>query len=195
MNETVFDLDDEKITIRENEFRSMSVEEKKILNEIMGVQNTTFISFERFMANAIQMIQEFDEDEECDNEISISFYNFINWYLKVKSEPKFYNKFDKNIKAFEEIINRGLEDEDENSIFKYANSETRRKFFGGDGENMPLSGLENEGLRRVNSIMTASINLIDLFENLESKQNLDWNTFEDILKTDESDLFDAFACF
>ena len=112
------DLSEEELLTRQKEFANLSNEGKEMLKEITGIQNSRIITLNALMCNSVAIIKDADDDIE-DIEFSEEYLKFLNWYDSLIRTGTFYPKYEENEKIFEDILNLGLENEDENNIFAY----------------------------------------------------------------------------
>ena len=84
----------------------------------------------------------------------------------------------------EDILNSGLETEDDNNIFAYFKKKYIEKVRGICKEiEEPLSGIEMEAAKRFETLSTTNMNLIKVFENIKEYEGYNWDTFsKDVLK-------------
>ena len=108
-------LSEEEIMRRQKEFATLSEEGKELLNQIKGIQNSRIITLNLLMYNSVAVIRDAEDDID-DIEFSESYLEFMNWYLDIYNSGKFYPRYSENEVVFENILNSGLEDEDENRI-------------------------------------------------------------------------------
>lgn len=174
------DLSEEEIMRRQAEFANLSDEGREMLNEIKGIQNSRVITLELLMYNSVAIIRDSADDIE-DIEFSESYLEFMNWYNeKVNTNeinlPEYYEK----VIIFENILNSGLENEDENNIFSYFKKKYIEKIRGKVNEiDEPMSSLEIEAARRFDDLSTTDKNLIEIFENIKEYKDMKWDEFQD----------------
>ena len=84
----------------------------------------------------------------------------------------------------EDILNSGLETEDDNNIFAYFKKKYIEKVRGICKEiEEPLSGVEMEAAKRFETLSTTNMNLIKVFENIKEYERYNWDAFsKNVLK-------------
>ena len=177
------DLSEEELLTRQKEFANLSDEGKEMLKEITGIQNSRIITLNALMCNSVAIIKDADDDIE-DIEFSEEYLKFLNWYDSLIRTGTFYPKYEENEKIFEDILNLGLENEDENNIFAYFKKKYIEKVRGVCKEiDEPLSGIEMEAAKRFEALSTTNIDLIKAFENIKEYEGYNWETFsKNVLK-------------
>ena len=177
------DLTEEELLTRQKEFATLSEEGRKMLRDISGIQNSRIITLNALMCNSVAIIKDADDDIE-DIEFSEEYLKFLNWYDSLIRTGTFYPRYEENEKIFEDILNSGLETEDDNNIFAYFKKKYIEKVRGICKEiEEPLSGIEMEAAKRFETLSTTNMNLIKVFENIKEYEGYNWDTFsKDVLK-------------
>ena len=177
------DLSEEELLTRQKEFANLSEEGRKMLRDITGIQNSRIITLNALMCNSVAIIKDADDDIE-DIEFSEEYLKFLNWYDSLLRTGTFYPRYEENEKIFEDILNSGLETEDDNNIFAYFKKKYIEKVRGICKEiEEPLSGIEMEAAKRFETLSTTNINLIKVFENIKEYKEYNWDTFSnEVLK-------------
>lgn len=177
------DLSEEELLTRQKEFANLSEEGRKMLRDISGIQNSRIITLNALMCNSVAIIKDAEDDIE-DIEFSEEYLKFLNWYDSLIRTGTFYPRYEENEKIFEDILNSGLETEDDNNIFAYFKKKYIEKVRGICKEiEEPLSGIEMEAAKRFETLSTTNINLIKVFENIKEYEGYNWDTFsKDVLK-------------
>ena len=177
------DLSEEELLTRQKEFANLSEEGRKMLRDITGIQNSRIITLNALMCNSVAIIKDAEDDIE-DIEFSEEYLKFLNWYDSLIRTGTFYPRYEENEKIFEDILNSGLETEDDNNIFAYFNKKYIEKVRGICKEiEEPLSGIEMEAAKRFETLSTTNTNLIKVFENIKEYKEYNWDTFsKDVLK-------------
>ena len=177
------DLSEEELLTRQKEFANLSEEGRKMLRDITGIQNSRIITLNALMCNSVAVIKDAEDDIE-DIEFSEEYLKFLNWYDSLIRTGTFYPRYEENEKIFEDILNSGLETEDDNNIFAYFKKKYIEKVRGICKEiEEPLSGIEMEAAKRFETLSTTNINLIKVFENIKEYEGYNWDTFsKDVLK-------------
>lgn len=177
------DLTEEELLTRQKEFANLSEEGRKMLRDISGIQNSRIITLNALMCNSVAIIKDADDDIE-DIEFSEEYLKFLNWYDSLIRTGTFYPRYEENEKIFEDILNSGLESEDDNNIFAYFKKKYIEKVRGICKEiEEPLSGIEMEAAKRFETLSTTNMNLIKVFENIKNYDNYDWEKFSnEVLK-------------
>ena len=177
------DLSEEELLTRQKEFANLSEEGRKMLRDITGIQNSRIITLNALMCNSVAIIKDAEDDIE-DIEFSEEYLKFLNWYDSLIRTGTFYPKYEENEKIFEDILNSGLETEDDNNIFAYFKKKYIEKVRGICKEiEEPLSGIEMEAAKRFETLSTTNMNLIKVFENIKEYEGYNWDTFsKDVLK-------------
>ena len=177
------DLSEEELLTRQKEFANLSEEGRKMLRDITGIQNSRIITLNALMCNSVAIIKDADDDIE-DIEFSEEYLKFLNWYDSLIRTGTFYPRYEENEKIFEDILNSGLETEDDNNIFAYFKKKYIEKVRGICKEiEEPLSGIEMEAAKRFETLSTTNINLIKVFENIKEYKEYNWDTFSnEVLK-------------
>lgn len=177
------DLSEEELLTRQKEFANLSEEGRKMLRDISGIQNSRIITLNALMCNSVAIIKDAEDDIE-DIEFSEEYLKFLNWYDSLIRTGTFYPKYEENEKIFEDILNSGLETEDDNNIFAYFKKKYIEKVRGICKEiEEPLSGIEMEAAKRFETLSTTNMNLIKVFENIKEYEGYNWDTFsKDVLK-------------
>lgn len=171
------DLTEEELLTRQNEFATLSEEGRAMLRDISGIQNSRIITLNALMCNSVVVIKDAEDDIE-DIEFSEEYLKFLNWYDSLIRTGTFYPRYEENEKIFEDILNSGLECEDDNNIFAYFKKKYIEKVRGICKEiEEPLSGIEMEAAKRFETLSTTNINLIKAFENIKEYEGYDWDTF------------------
>ena len=171
-------LSEEEIMRRQKEFATLSEEGKEILNQIKGIQNSRIITLNLLMYNSVAVIRDAEDDID-DIEFSEPYLEFMNWYFDIYNSGKFYPRYGENEIVFENILNSGLEDEDENNIFSYFKKKYIEKVRGKINEiEEPMSSLEMEAARRFEKLSTTEKDLINIFENIVEYKEMSWDEFE-----------------
>ena len=176
------DLTEDEILNRQKEFLNLSEEGKNILRDISGIQNSRIITLNALMCNSMLVIKDADDDIE-DIEFSEEYLKFLTWYDQILRSGTFYPRYANNEKIFEDILNRGLENEDENNIFAYFKKKYIEKVRGVITKEIdePLTGVEVEACSRFEAISNSNKNLINIFENIEKYKDYTWEEFVNIL--------------
>ena len=177
------DLTEEELLTRQKEFANLSEEGRAMLRDISGIQNSRIITLNALMCNSVAVIKDAEDDIE-DIEFSEEYLKFLNWYDSLIRTGTFYPRYEENEKIFEDILNSGLENEDDNNIFAYFKKKYIEKVRGICKEiEEPLSGVEMEAAKRFETLSTTNINLIKVFENIKEYEGYNWDTFsKDVLK-------------
>ena len=177
------DLSEEELLTRQKEFANLSEEGKAMLRDISGIQNSRIITLNALMCNSVAIIKDAEDDIE-DIEFSEEYLKFLNWYDSLIRTGTFYPRYEENEKIFEDILNSGLETEDDNNIFAYFKKKYIEKVRGICKEiEEPLSGIEMEAAKRFETLSTTNTNLIKVFENIKEYEGYNWDTFsKDVLK-------------
>ena len=177
------DLTEEELLTRQKEFANLSEEGRRMLRDISGIQNSRIITLNALMCNSVAIIKDADDDIE-DIEFSEEYLKFLNWYDSLIRTGTFYPRYEENEKIFEDILNSGLESEDDNNIFAYFKKKYIEKVRGICKEiEEPLSGIEMEAANRFETLSTTNINLIKVFENIKEYKEYNWDTFSnEVLK-------------
>ena len=177
------DLSEEELLTRQKEFATLSEEGRAMLRDISGIQNSRIITLNALMCNSVALIKDAEDDIE-DIEFSEEYLKFLNWYDSLIRTGTFYPRYEENEKIFEDILNSGLETEDDNNIFAYFKKKYIEKVRGICKEiEEPLSGIEMEAAKRFETLSTTNINLIKVFENIKEYKEYNWDTFsKDVLK-------------
>lgn len=171
------DLTEEELLTRQKEFATLSEEGREMLRDISGIQNSRIITLNALMCNSVAIIKDAEDDIE-DIEFSEEYLKFLNWYDSLIRTGKFYPRYEENEKIFEDILNSGLESEDDNNIFAYFKKKYIEKVRGICKEiEEPLSGIEMEAAKRFETLSTTNINLIKTFENIKEYEGYNWDTF------------------
>lgn len=176
------DLSEDEILMRQKEFMNLSEEGKNMLRDITGIQNSRIITLNALMCNSMLIIKDADDDIE-DIEFSEEYLKFLSWYDQILRTGTFYPRYEINEKIFEDILNRGLENEDENNIFAYFKKKYIEKVRGAVSKEIdePLTGIELEACKRFETISNSDKNLIQIFENIEKYKDYSWEEFSNIL--------------
>lgn len=177
------DLTEEELLERQKEFATLSEEGREMLRDISGIQNSRIITLNALMCNSVAIIKDAEDDIE-DIEFSEEYLKFLNWYDSLIRMGTFYPKYEENEKIFEDILNSGLESEDDNNIFAYFKKKYIEKVRGICKEiEEPLSGIEMEAAKRFETLSTTNTNLIKVFENIKEYEGYKWDTFaKDVLQ-------------
>ena len=177
------DLSEEELLTRQKEFANLSEEGRKMLRDITGIQNSRIITLNALMCNSVAIIKDAEDDIE-DIEFSEEYLKFLNWYDSLIRTGTFYPRYEENEKIFEDILNSGLETEDDNNIFAYFKKKYIEKVRGICKEiEEPLSGIEMEAAKRFETLSTTNVNLIKVFENIKEYEGYNWDTFsKDVLQ-------------
>ena len=177
------DLSEEELLTRQKEFANLSEEGRAMLRDISGIQNSRIITLNALMCNSVAIIKDAEDDIE-DIEFSEEYLKFLNWYDSLIRTGTFYPRYEENEKIFEDILNSGLETEDDNNIFAYFKKKYIEKVRGICKEiEEPLSGIEMEAAKRFEILSTTNINLIKVFENIKEYEGYNWDTFaKDVLQ-------------
>ena len=177
------DLTEEELLTRQKEFANLSEEGREMLRDISGIQNSRIITLNALMCNSVVIIKDAEDDIE-DIEFSEEYLKFLNWYDSLIRTGTFYPRYEENEKIFEDILNSGLENEDDNNIFAYFKKKYIEKVRGICKEiEEPLSGIEMEAAKRFETLSTTNMNLIKAFENIKEYEGYDWDTFsKNVLK-------------
>ena len=177
------DLSEEELLTRQKEFANLSEEGRKMLRDISGIQNSRIITLNALMCNSVAIIKDAEDDIE-DIEFSEEYLKFLNWYDSLIRTGTFYPRYEENEKIFEDILNSGLETEDDNNIFAYFKKKYIEKVRGICKEiEEPLSGIEMEAAKRFETLSTTNINLIKVFENIKEYEGYNWEKFSnEVLK-------------
>ena len=175
------DLSEEELLTRQKEFANLSEEGRAMLRDISGIQNSRIITLNALMCNSVAIIKDAEDDIE-DIEFSEEYLKFLNWYDSLIRTGTFYPRYEENEKIFEDILNSGLETEDDNNIFAYFKKKYIEKVRGICKEiEEPLSGIEMEAAKRFETLSTTNINLIKVFENIKEYEGYDWNKFSNCI--------------
>lgn len=177
------DLTEEELLMRQKEFATLSEEGKEMLRDISGIQNSRIVTLNALMCNSVAIIKD-SEDNIEDIEFSEEYLKFLNWYDSLIRTGTFYPRYEENEKIFEDILNSGLETEDDNNIFAYFKKKYIEKVRGVCKEiEEPLSGVEMEAAKRFETLSTTNMNLIKVFENIKEYERYNWDTFsKNVLK-------------
>ncbi len=177
------DLTEEELLTRQKEFANLSEEGRAMLRDISGIQNSRIITLNALMCNSVAIIKDAEDDIE-DIEFSEEYLKFLNWYDSLIRTGTFYPRYEENEKIFEDILNSGLETEDDNNIFAYFKKKYIEKVRGICKEiEEPLSGIEMEAAKRFETLSITNTNLIKVFENIKEYEGYNWDTFsKDVLK-------------
>lgn len=175
------DLSEEELLTRQKEFANLSEEGRAMLRDISGIQNSRIITLNALMCNSVAVIKDAEDDIE-DIEFSEEYLKFLNWYDSLIRTGTFYPRYEENEKIFEDILNSGLETEDDNNIFAYFKKKYIEKVRGICKEiEEPLSGIEMEAAKRFEILSTTNINLIKVFENIKEYEGYNWNKFSNCI--------------
>ena len=175
------DLSEEELLTRQKEFENLSEEGRAMLRDISGIQNSRIITLNALMCNSVAVIKDAEDDIE-DIEFSEEYLKFLNWYDSLIRTGTFYPRYEENEKIFEDILNSGLETEDDNNIFAYFKKKYIEKVRGICKEiEEPLSGIEMEAAKRFETLSTTNINLIKVFENIKEYEGYNWNKFSNCI--------------
>ena len=177
------DLSEEELLTRQKEFANLSEEGRAMLRDISGIQNSRIVTLNALMCNSVAIIKDAEDDIE-DIEFSEEYLKFLNWYDSLIRTGTFYPRYEENEKIFEDILNSGLETEDDNNIFAYFKKKYIEKVRGICKEiEEPLSGIEVEAAKRFETLSTTNTNLIKVFESIKKYEGYNWDTFaKDVLK-------------
>ena len=177
------DLSEEELLTRQKEFANLSEEGRAMLRDISGIQNSRIITLNALMCNSVAIIKDAEDDIE-DIEFSEEYLKFLNWYDSLIRTGTFYPRYEENEKIFEDILNSGLETEDDNNIFAYFKKKYIEKVRGICKEiEEPLSGVEMEVAKRFETLSTTNMNLIKVFENIKEYERYNWDAFsKNVLK-------------
>lgn len=177
------DLSEEELLTRQKEFANLSEEGRAMLRDISGIQNSRIITLNALMCNSVAIIKDAEDDIE-DIEFSEEYLKFLNWYDSLIRTGTFYPRYEENEKIFEDILNSGLETEDDNNIFAYFKKKYIEKVRGICKEiEEPLSGIEMEAAKRFETLSTTNTNLIKVFESIKEYEGYNWDTFaKDVLQ-------------
>ena len=177
------DLTEEELLTRQKEFANLSEEGRAMLRDISGIQNSRIITLNALMCNSVAIIKDAEDDIE-DIEFSEEYLKFLNWYDSLIRTGTFYPRYEENEKIFEDILNSGLETEDDNNIFAYFKKKYIEKVRGICKEiEEPLSGIEMEAAKRFETLSITNTNLIKVFENIKEYEGYNWDTFaKDVLQ-------------
>lgn len=177
------DLSEEELLTRQKEFANLSEEGRAMLRDISGIQNSRIITLNALMCNSVAIIKDAEDDIE-DIEFSEEYLKFLNWYDSLIRTGTFYPRYEENEKIFEDILNSGLETEDDNNIFAYFKKKYIEKVRGICKEiEEPLSGIEMEAAKRFETLSTTNTNLIKVFESIKKYEGYNWDTFaKDVLQ-------------
>lgn len=171
------DLTEEELLTRQREFETLSEEGREMLRDITGIQNSRIVTLNALMCNSVAIIRDAEDDIE-DIEFSEEYLKFLNWYDSLIRTGTFYPRYEENEKIFEDILNSGLESEDENNIFAYFKKKYIEKVRGICKEiEEPLSGIEMEAAKRFETLSITNTNLVKVFENIKEYEGYDWDTF------------------
>lgn len=182
------DLDEEEILARQKELYNLSDEGKEMLRDIRGLHNSRIIKMDSLVFNSVKLVQ--DSDDEIDDvEFSPEYLKFITWFDDERREGTLYIKYLNNIDRFEEALNDGLENEDEDNIFAYFKKKYIEKVRGVVKDiDEPLSGLEVEAANRFEILSNSEKDLISLFNNINNlpeeyydNGKLSWETLKSLL--------------
>lgn len=175
------DLSEEELLTRQKEFANLSEEGRAMLRDISGIQNSRIITLNALMCNSVAIIKDAEDDIE-DIEFSEEYLKFLNWYDSLIRTGTFYPRYEENEKIFEDILNSGLETEDDNNIFAYFKKKYIEKVRGICKEiEEPLSGIEMEAAKRFEILSTTNVNLIKVFENIKEYEGYNWNKFSNCI--------------
>ena len=177
------DLSEEELLTRQKEFATLSEEGREMLRDISGIQNSRIITLNALMCNSVAIIKDAEDDIE-DIEFSEEYLKFLNWYDSLIRMGTFYPRYEENEKIFEDILNSGLETEDDNNIFAYFKKKYIEKVRGICKEiEEPMSGIEMEAAKRFETLSTTNMNLIKVFESIKEYEGYNWDTFaKDVLQ-------------
>lgn len=177
------DLTEEELLTRQKEFANLSEEGREMLRDITGIQNSRIVTLNALMCNSVAIIKDAEDDIE-DIEFSEEYLKFLNWYDSLIRTGTFYPRYEENEKIFEDILNSGLENEDDNNIFAYFQKKYIEKVRGICKEiEEPLSGIEMEAAKRFETLSTTNVDLIKTFENIKEYEGNNWDTFsKNVLK-------------
>lgn len=177
------DLTEEELLTRQKEFATLSEEGREMLRDITGIQNSRIVTLNALMCNSVAIIKDAEDDIE-DIEFSEEYLKFLNWYDSLIRTGTFYPRYEENEKIFEDILNSGLENEDDNNIFAYFQKKYIEKVRGICKEiEEPLSGIEMEAAKRFETLSNTNTNLIKAFENIKEYEGCNWDTFsKNVLK-------------
>ena len=177
------DLTEEELLTRQKEFATLSEEGREMLRDITGIQNSRIVTLNALMCNSVAIIKDAEDDIE-DIEFSEEYLKFLNWYDSLIRTGTFYPRYEENEKIFEDILNSGLENEDDNNIFAYFQKKYIEKVRGICKEiEEPLSGIEMEAAKRFETLSTTNVDLIKTFENIKEYEGNNWDTFsKNVLK-------------
>ena len=177
------DLTEEELLTRQKEFATLSEEGREMLRDITGIQNSRIVTLNALMCNSVAIIKDAEDDIE-DIEFSEEYLKFLNWYDSLIRTGTFYPRYEENEKIFEDILNSGLENEDDNNIFAYFQKKYIEKVRGIYKEiEEPLSGIEMEAAKRFETLSTTNVDLIKTFENIKEYEGNNWDTFsKNVLK-------------
>lgn len=177
------DLTEEELLMRQKEFATLSEEGKEMLRDISGIQNSRIVTLNALMCNSVAIIKDAEDNIE-DIEFSEEYLKFLNWYDSLIRTGTFYPRYEENEKIFEDILNSGLETEDDNNIFAYFKKKYIEKVRGICKEiEEPLSGVEMEAAKRFETLSTTNMNLIKVFENIKEYERYNWDAFsKNVLK-------------
>lgn len=177
------DLSEEELLTRQKEFATLSEEGREMLRDISGIQNSRIITLNALMCNSVAIIKDAEDDIE-DIEFSEEYLKFLNWYDSLIRMGTFYPRYEENEKIFEDILNSGLESEDDNNIFAYFKKKYIEKVRGICKEiEEPMSGIEMEAAKRFETLSTTNMNLIKVFESIKEYEGYNWDTFaKDVLQ-------------
>ena len=160
---------------------------KVIMSEDLDVMSDE--DFEEMLENNIPLYEDLTEEELLTRQkefanLSEEYLKFLNWYDSLIRTGTFYPRYEENEKIFEDILNSGLETEDDNNIFAYFKKKYIEKVRGICKEiEEPLSGIEMEAAKRFETLSTTNMNLIKVFENIKEYEGYNWDTFsKDVLK-------------
>ena len=175
------DLTEEELLTRQKEFANLSEEGRAMLRDRTGIQNSRIITLNALMCNSVAIIKDAEDDIE-DIEFSEEYLKFLNWYDSLIRTGTFYPRYEENEKIFEDILNSGLETEDDNNIFAYFKKKYIEKVRGICKEiEEPLSGIEMEAAKRFETLSTTNTNLIKVFENIKEYEGYNWDTFSNCI--------------
>lgn len=190
-------LTDEEMKRRIKELTNMTSEEKELMRDITGKQNSRIVSLDVLFNEVLEEIQKGEEDDDDyieETEYSAEFMKFLQWYFAEKAIGHFWTKYQKNYDIFEEIFNRDLEKYDTKNILDYLSPEQRKTFnqqFGKNcekiiTENEVTNSQEAETLERFEVLSTTNTDLIELFLRIEEHEGDSWERFAEYIKNNES---------
>ena len=183
------ELSPEELKQRQKEMLTLNDEAKEMFSQIKGKQNSRVISLDSLFYNIAKDMSKSEEEDDdfiSDCEYSVEFLRFMQWYIAEKNTGKFLKKYQENLDIFEDILNRGLEKEDVENILTYMTPEQRRQFKM-DSQEMPMSGLEIEALKRFEKLSTTGTDLVALFLNIKDHEGDSWERFSEYLPEEDID--------